>query len=251
MPLTPEDVRNKQFTTVRLREGYDEDEVDAFLDEVEAELTRSTRRALTCGPSSPLHRPVRSRSLLPCLPPPRAKPPPCKPPPQLAMAPMRRPASCSWPSAPPTRPCQRRAASPIASSTRPAARQTRCCPRRGRARRRWTARAASASRRWSAPSSSSGWTSSARWRTCGVRARVPHPAQVLSESQPARPRRPRRRHRPPRHQLPAAGDRRRRAGRRPFPRRRALGPRFTPSCPNVLAVTRGARSDNSRAACDS
>jgi DivIVA domain-containing protein len=40
MPLTPEDVRNKQFTTVRLREGYDEDEVDAFLDEVEAELTR-------------------------------------------------------------------------------------------------------------------------------------------------------------------------------------------------------------------
>ena len=36
MPLTPEDVRNKQFRTVRLREGYDEDEVDAFLDEVEA-----------------------------------------------------------------------------------------------------------------------------------------------------------------------------------------------------------------------
>ncbi|OIV38155.1 cell division protein DivIVA [Mangrovactinospora gilvigrisea] len=43
MPLTPEDVRNKQFTTVRLREGYDEDEVDAFLDEVEAELTRLLR----------------------------------------------------------------------------------------------------------------------------------------------------------------------------------------------------------------
>ena len=43
MPLTPEDVRNKQFTTVRLREGYDEDEVDAFLDEVETELTRLLR----------------------------------------------------------------------------------------------------------------------------------------------------------------------------------------------------------------
>ncbi|AIA03060.1 DivIVA domain-containing protein [Streptomyces noursei] len=43
MPLTPEDVRNKQFTTVRLREGYDEDEVDAFLDEVEGELTRLLR----------------------------------------------------------------------------------------------------------------------------------------------------------------------------------------------------------------
>ncbi|WP_129312302.1 DivIVA domain-containing protein [Streptomyces sp. L2] len=43
MPLSPEDVRNKQFTTVRLREGYDEDEVDAFLDKVEAELTRLVR----------------------------------------------------------------------------------------------------------------------------------------------------------------------------------------------------------------
>lgn len=43
MPLTPEDVRNKQFSTVRLREGYEMDEVDAFLDEVEAELTRLLR----------------------------------------------------------------------------------------------------------------------------------------------------------------------------------------------------------------
>ncbi|MEU2718649.1 DivIVA domain-containing protein [Streptomyces sp. NPDC007205] len=43
MPLTPEDVRNKQFTTTRLREGYDEDEVDSFLDKVEAELTRLLR----------------------------------------------------------------------------------------------------------------------------------------------------------------------------------------------------------------
>ncbi|MFI5101180.1 MAG: DivIVA domain-containing protein, partial [Actinomycetes bacterium] len=43
MPLTPEDVRNKQFSTVRLREGYDMDEVDAFLDEVEGELTRLGR----------------------------------------------------------------------------------------------------------------------------------------------------------------------------------------------------------------
>ena len=38
MPLTPEDVSNKRFTTVRLREGYDMGEVDQFLDEVEAEL---------------------------------------------------------------------------------------------------------------------------------------------------------------------------------------------------------------------
>src|SRR3954470_17145507 len=40
MPLTPADVRNKQFSTTRLRPGYDEEEGDAFLDEVEAELDR-------------------------------------------------------------------------------------------------------------------------------------------------------------------------------------------------------------------
>ena len=43
MPLSPEDVQNKEFTTVRLREGYDMQEVDEFLDEVEAELTRMHR----------------------------------------------------------------------------------------------------------------------------------------------------------------------------------------------------------------
>lgn len=43
MPLTPEDVQNKEFTTVRLREGYDMQEVDEFLDEVEAELSRMQR----------------------------------------------------------------------------------------------------------------------------------------------------------------------------------------------------------------
>src|SRR6201987_4511808 len=36
MPLTPADVRNKQFSTTRLRPGYDEEEVDDFLDQVEA-----------------------------------------------------------------------------------------------------------------------------------------------------------------------------------------------------------------------
>jgi DivIVA domain-containing protein len=40
MPLMPADVRNKHFSTTRLRPGYDEEEVDAFLDEVEAELDR-------------------------------------------------------------------------------------------------------------------------------------------------------------------------------------------------------------------
>jgi DivIVA domain-containing protein len=41
MVLTPDDVRGKQFTTVRWREGYDLHEVDAFLDEVEGELGRA------------------------------------------------------------------------------------------------------------------------------------------------------------------------------------------------------------------
>src|SRR5215470_9158504 len=40
MPLTPADVRNKQFSTTRLRPGYDEEEADAFLDEVEVALDR-------------------------------------------------------------------------------------------------------------------------------------------------------------------------------------------------------------------
>jgi DivIVA domain-containing protein len=40
MPLTPDEVQNKEFLTVRLREGYDMQEVDQFLDEVEAELRR-------------------------------------------------------------------------------------------------------------------------------------------------------------------------------------------------------------------
>jgi DivIVA domain-containing protein len=43
MALTPEDVRNKQFTTVRFKEGYDLDEVDNFLDEIEESLSAVTR----------------------------------------------------------------------------------------------------------------------------------------------------------------------------------------------------------------
>ncbi|MFD8077754.1 DivIVA domain-containing protein [Streptomyces sp. NPDC059718] len=42
-PITPENVRRMQFTTVRLREAYDEREVDDFLDEVQSELTRLLR----------------------------------------------------------------------------------------------------------------------------------------------------------------------------------------------------------------
>jgi DivIVA domain-containing protein len=40
MTLTPEDVQAKTFKETRFKPGYDEDEVDTFLDEVEAELRR-------------------------------------------------------------------------------------------------------------------------------------------------------------------------------------------------------------------
>src|SRR5947209_5180870 len=58
MPLTPEDVQNKRFSTVRFKEGYDEEEVDAFLDEVEAELRRllgenSQLRSQPARPAAP------------------------------------------------------------------------------------------------------------------------------------------------------------------------------------------------------
>lgn len=37
MALTPEDIFNKRFSSTRIREGYDQDEVDDFLDEVLAD----------------------------------------------------------------------------------------------------------------------------------------------------------------------------------------------------------------------
>lgn len=40
MALTPEDVVNKRFQSTKFREGYDQDEVDDFLDEVVVELRR-------------------------------------------------------------------------------------------------------------------------------------------------------------------------------------------------------------------
>lgn len=47
--LTPDDVKNKLFTTVRLREGYNQVEVDNFLDEVydTLEAVGSERDALS------------------------------------------------------------------------------------------------------------------------------------------------------------------------------------------------------------
>src|SRR3712207_1433733 len=41
MPLTPQDVANKEFAVAgRMKRGYDEEEVDEFLDEVEQEIAR-------------------------------------------------------------------------------------------------------------------------------------------------------------------------------------------------------------------
>ena len=40
MALTPEDVVNKRFQPTKFREGYDQEEVDAFLDEIIVELRR-------------------------------------------------------------------------------------------------------------------------------------------------------------------------------------------------------------------
>jgi DivIVA domain-containing protein len=91
MPLTPEDVRNKRFTPVRLREGYDMGEVDQFLDEVEAELERLTkenddlRAKLTVAQSSPppaVSLPVQT----PIEPPKPAMPEPVVAPPVVAPA---------------------------------------------------------------------------------------------------------------------------------------------------------------------
>jgi DivIVA domain-containing protein len=96
MPLTPEDVRSKRFTPVRLREGYDMGEVDQFLDEVEAELERLYKEnndlrakleaAQTGGASGPatvetkaVHTPA------PAPPPPPAPTPPPAPAPTQSM----------------------------------------------------------------------------------------------------------------------------------------------------------------------
>ena len=45
MALTPEDVLNKTFTQTQFRRGYDEREVDDFLDDIVAEMRRMTKEA--------------------------------------------------------------------------------------------------------------------------------------------------------------------------------------------------------------
>lgn len=45
MTLTPADVRGVQFSTTKMKTGYDMDEVDAFLDVVEADLGQLVTQA--------------------------------------------------------------------------------------------------------------------------------------------------------------------------------------------------------------
>ncbi|RIJ47809.1 DivIVA domain-containing protein, partial [Clavibacter lycopersici] len=60
MALTPEDVVNKRFQPTKFREGYDQDEVDDFLDEVVVELRRlhqeneELRQRLSSGDAAPV-----------------------------------------------------------------------------------------------------------------------------------------------------------------------------------------------------
>ncbi|HEU0132730.1 MAG TPA: DivIVA domain-containing protein [Mycobacteriales bacterium] len=66
MPLTPEDVRNRRFKTAF--RGYDEEEVDTFLDEVEVELSRllsdndGLRQRLETVQAAPPPQPVTSEA---------------------------------------------------------------------------------------------------------------------------------------------------------------------------------------------
>src|SRR6476469_9037810 len=45
MALTPEDVLNKTFTQTPFRRGYDEREVDDFLDDIVAEMRRMSKES--------------------------------------------------------------------------------------------------------------------------------------------------------------------------------------------------------------
>src|SRR5271154_1097433 len=96
MPLAPADVRNKQFSTTRLRPGYDEEEVDAFLDEVEAELDRliqeneeiraRSAEVVRGGKPPALNaRPARAPAILIPVAPPRHEPEPVRPPEPVMM----------------------------------------------------------------------------------------------------------------------------------------------------------------------
>ncbi|HEX3898603.1 MAG TPA: DivIVA domain-containing protein [Mycobacteriales bacterium] len=103
MPLSPDDVQNKRFTVVRFKFGYDEEEVDNFLDEIEEELRRliSENRALhtaaTRVPGAPGPTAVLPPALPHAVPPPQPSPQVVMPPPQPVPAPPPPPAPIAIP----------------------------------------------------------------------------------------------------------------------------------------------------------
>ncbi|HWU58172.1 MAG TPA: DivIVA domain-containing protein, partial [Microbacteriaceae bacterium] len=68
MALTPEDVVNKRFQPTKFREGYDQDEVDDFLDEVVVELRRlnqendELKQRLAAGGSAQAEQPAAAQA---------------------------------------------------------------------------------------------------------------------------------------------------------------------------------------------
>ena len=193
MPLTPEDVSNKRFTPVRLREGYDMGEVDQFLDEVEAELARLTREnddlrsklsAAQSGASeAPAARPSRrqpaTRAVAAA---PEPEPTPTTQTPAVALGrrppvsrrsasrpsarrPTPRPACSSWPAATPTSWSRTPRARPTRSSARPAPRPSASSPRPRPTPTRWRPTPAAAPSRSTARPPSVVRSCSATWRT--------------------------------------------------------------------------------------
>src|SRR5690242_1957950 len=83
MPLTPADVHNVVFKKPPIgKRGYDEDEVDAFLDVVEAELARlieeNNELRASRGPAPADERPAAAQAAAP-PPPPAPTPAPAQP----------------------------------------------------------------------------------------------------------------------------------------------------------------------------
>lgn len=94
MALTPEDVVNKRFQPTKFREGYDQDEVDDFLDEVVVELRRlnqendELRQRLASGGQQAESAPVASAPVASAPSPESAPAPASVPAPESAPAPV-------------------------------------------------------------------------------------------------------------------------------------------------------------------
>lgn len=92
MALTPEDVVNKRFQQTKFREGYDQDEVDDFLDEIVVELRRLTaeneqlQSALDEANAKLAGQPVQEQQSVPVAAAPQVEAPVVVPPAPVALA---------------------------------------------------------------------------------------------------------------------------------------------------------------------